>query len=125
MVVSIGMERNILIKERAIVPFFMLIFGGEKMINWKVRIKNKAFWIALIPAVIILIQLVASLFGFEIDLSDISGKLVAIVDAVFVILAILGIVVDPTTKGFGDTKLVQGYEEPRDEEVTKVEELNG
>jgi phi LC3 family holin len=73
--------------------------------------------------VIVLIQLVASLFGFEIDLSDISGKLVAIVDAVFVILAILGIVVDPTTKGFGDTKLVQGYTEPRDEGVTRVEEV--
>ena len=82
-------------------------------INWKVRIKNKAFWVAIIPAVIVLVQLVASLFGFELDLSELSGKLLAIVDAVFVILAILGIIVDPTTKGLRDTIQAQGYEEPR------------
>ena len=27
------------------------------MINWIVRLKNKNFWIALIPAVIVLVQL--------------------------------------------------------------------
>lgn len=90
-------------------------------INWKVRIKSKTFWIAIIPAVIVLIQLVASLFGFEIDLSEISGKLVAIVDAIFVILALLGIVVDHTTAGIGDTKQALSYEEPRsDSDVQPV-----
>ncbi len=83
------------------------------MINWKVRIKNKTFWITLIPALIVLVQLVASLFGFEIDLSEISGKLVAIIDALFVILAILGIVNDPTTAGIPDSIQAKGYEEPK------------
>ena len=83
------------------------------MINWKVRIKNKTFWITLIPALIVLIQLVASLFGFEIDLSEISGKLVAIIDALFVILGILGIVNDPTTAGLPDSIQAKGYEEPK------------
>lgn len=99
-------------------------------INWKVRIKNKAFWVAIIPAVIVLIQLVASLFGFEIDLSEISGKLVAIVDATFVILAILGIVIDPTTAGLQDSIQAQGYDEPKtiEQQVEEIklatEELN-
>lgn len=83
------------------------------MINWKVRLKNKAFWIALIPAVILLIQLVAALFGFQIDLSDISGKLLAIVDAVFGILVIIGIVQDPTTKGIKDSDRAMNYTEPK------------
>lgn len=83
------------------------------MINWKVRMKNKAFWIALIPAVILLIQLVAALFGFQIDLSDISGKLLAIVDAVFGILVIIGIVQDPTTKGLKDSDRAMNYTEPK------------
>lgn len=82
-------------------------------INWKVRIKSKTFWITLIPAVIVLIQLIASLFGFDIDLSEISGKLVAIVDAIFVILAILGIVVDHTTEGIPDSIQAKGYEKPK------------
>lgn len=82
------------------------------MINWKVRAKNKAFWIALIPAIILVIQLIAGLFGWDIDLTLISGKLVAIVDAVFVVLTILGIVQDPTTKGIGDSERALTYEEP-------------
>lgn len=82
------------------------------MINWKVRVKNKAFWVALIPAVILVVQLVAGLFGWSIDLTDISGKLVAIVDAIFVVLTILGIVQDPTTKGIKDSDKALTYEEP-------------
>ena len=82
------------------------------MINWKVRVKNKAFWVALIPAVILVIQLVAGLFGWSIDLTDISGKLVAIVDAVFAVLTILGIVQDPTTKGIKDSERALTYKEP-------------
>lgn len=30
-----------------------------KKINWLVRIKNKAFWVAFIPAVLLLIQVIA------------------------------------------------------------------
>lgn len=86
------------------------------MINWKVRIKNKNFWITLIPAVLLLIQLVAALFGFQLDLTELSGKLLAIVDAVFVILAILGIVTDHTTEGIGDSKQALTYETPKKKE---------
>lgn len=82
------------------------------MINWKVRVKNKAFWVTLIPAVMLVIQYVASLFGWSIDLTDISGKLVAIADAVFVVLTILGIVQDPTTKGVLDSERALTYKEP-------------
>ena len=38
-----------------------------KEINWKVRIKNKEFWITLIPAVLLLIQVVAAVWGYELD----------------------------------------------------------
>lgn len=82
------------------------------MINWKVRIKNKNFWLALIPAVIVLVQLIAALFGYTLDLGDIGNKLIAIVDAVFVLLAILGIVTDPTTDGFGDSTRAMTYKTP-------------
>lgn len=85
-------------------------------INWKVRIKNKVFWLSLIPAVIVLIQAIASVCGFTLDLSDIGGKLLAVVEAVFVVLGIIGIVADPTTEGIGDSKLAMTYEKPKEKE---------
>ena len=83
------------------------------MINWKVRIKNKNFWLAIIPAIILLIQVIAAVFDIRLDLGAMSDKLTAVVNAVFVVLAILGIVTDPTTEGVGDSKLALTYEEPK------------
>lgn len=83
------------------------------MINWKVRIKNKNFWLAIIPAIILLIQVIAAVFDIKLDLGAMSDKLIAVVNAVFVVLAILGIVTDPTTEGVGDSKLALTYEEPK------------
>ena len=85
-------------------------------INWKVRIKNKNFWLAIIPAVLILIQAVAALFGFTIDLGEVGNQLIAIVNAAFVVLAILGIVTDPTTAGLGDSTQAMAYSEPKKKE---------
>ena len=82
------------------------------MINWMVRIKNKQFWMSLIPALALVVQAVAAVFGWELDFSSLIGKLLAVVDAVFALLVILGIVVDPTTVGVGDSKRALGYEEP-------------
>lgn len=87
------------------------------MINWKVRLKNKTFWLALIPAIIVLIMTIANVFGFELDLAELQGRLIAVVEAVFVLLGILGIVVDHTTKGFGDSENALGYEEPKDDSI--------
>ena len=83
-------------------------------INWKVRIANKSFWIMIIPALILLIQAVASIFGFELDLSVMGGKLLAVVEAVFVVLAILGIVNDPTTATLSDSAQAMTYEKPKE-----------
>ena len=81
-------------------------------INWIVRIKNKAFWLAIIPAVLLLIQAVAAVAGFQLDFGDISEKLIAVVNAVFVVLSILGIVTDPTTDGIGDSTRALTYTTP-------------
>jgi phi LC3 family holin len=83
------------------------------MINWKVRLKNKSFWIALIPALLLLIQAVAYVFGFTLDLSELGDKILAVVNALFAVLSILGIVTDPTTNGVADSKLAMTYDEPK------------
>lgn len=84
------------------------------MINWTVRLKNKQFWLSLIPAVLLLIQVVAAVFGFELDLGDLGNKLLDVVNAVFAVLAILGIVTDPTTAGVGDSQQALGYIKPKE-----------
>lgn len=84
------------------------------MINWKVRIKNKNFWLAVIPAMLLLIQAIVSVFGVTVDFTDITGKLVAVVNAAFVVLSILGIVMDPTTEGIGDSKQALTYDKPKE-----------
>ena len=37
------------------------------MLNWTVRFKNKTFWLSFIPAVLLLIQVVAAVFGYTLD----------------------------------------------------------
>ena len=82
-------------------------------INWIVRIKNKNFWLTIIPALLLLVQVVAALFGFTLDLGDLGNKLIDVVNALFVVLAILGVVTDPTTAGIGDSPQAMTYEEPK------------
>lgn len=84
-------------------------------INWIVRIKNKNFWISLIPAVLLLVQVVAAVFGFTLELGELGDKLLAVVNALFAVLTILGIVTDPTTAGVGDSKLAMTYTKPKED----------
>lgn len=85
------------------------------MINWIVRIKNKSFWLAIIPAVLLLVQTVAALFGITLDLGEIGDKLLAVVNAVFALLVILGVVNDPTTAGIADSKQARTYISPKED----------
>ena len=82
-------------------------------INWKVRIKNKVFWLALIPAVLLLVQVVAAVFGIDLNLDALGDKLIDVVNALFAVLTILGIVEDPTTAGVSDSKQAMEYDKPK------------
>ena len=82
-------------------------------INWKVRIANKDFWMAMIPAVLLLIQAIGAPLGLVLDFGELGNQLLAIVNAVFAVLTILGIVNDPTTNGMGDSNLAMTYEKPK------------
>ena len=82
-------------------------------INWIVRIKNKVFWVALIPAVLLLAQQISALFGVNLEISGLSDQLIDIVNTVFVVLTVLGIVADPTTDGMTDSEQAMTYTEPK------------
>lgn len=70
--------------------------------NWQTRIKNKTFWMAMVPAILLLAQVVAVPFGYKFDIDLINKQLLDIVNAAFGVLTIVGIVADPTTAGITD-----------------------
>lgn len=81
-------------------------------INWTVRMKNKVFWLAFIPAALMLVKAVANVFGFNINLIDIESNLIEVIEALFLVLSIVGVVADPTTKGVGDSERALTYDTP-------------
>ena len=84
-------------------------------INWKVRFANKAFWVAFIPAMLLLAQVIAAVFGYTLDLGDLGNKLIAVINALFAVLVLLGVVTDPTTAGVSDSTQALTYEKPKDD----------
>ena len=84
-------------------------------INWKIRIKNKMFWLSVVPAVLLLVQAIAAPFGYKFDFGVLNQQLAEIINAAFVVLAILGVVVDPTTHGVNDSTNALNYDQPKKE----------
>lgn len=83
------------------------------MINWKVRFKNKRFVIAFIAGLLLLVKQVSVLFGYNLNTELFSTNINNVVDAVFLLLGLLGIVNDPTTQGFSDSEQAMTYKEPK------------
>lgn len=76
------------------------------MINFKLRLQNKTTLLALISAVFLMLQQ----FGLRIPSNIQEG-----VNTLVVILVILGIVTDPTTKGVADSEQALNYHQPRND----------
>lgn len=93
-------------------------------VNWLVRLKNKTFWLSFIPALLLLVQVIASVFGYSLDLGELGNKLLAVVNAVFALLSVLGIVTDPTTSGVSDSERAMGYTEPKTDADTDTESVD-
>lgn len=85
------------------------------MINWKVRFKNKRFVLAFIAALLLLIKQVAMLLGYNLNTEVFNTNINGVVDTVFLMLGLLGIVNDPTTQGFSDSEQAMKYKEPKED----------
>lgn len=80
-----------------------------KNINWKVRMKSKVFWVSIIPLMLVLVQQVLGWFGVTIPTDTINREALDMVNSVFLLFGVLGVVNDPTTPGVSDSdsELVQ------------------
>ena len=81
-------------------------------VNWKVRFSNPNFWLTFFPALFLLIQVCAAPFGYEWDFVVLNRQVADIVNAVFGLLSLLGVVTDPTTAGVNDSARAMTYTEP-------------
>lgn len=81
-------------------------------INWEVRVKNKTFWLTFIPAVLLMIQTIMAPFGYKWDFVVLNQQLAAIVNSVFGVLSLLGVVIDATTPGASDSARALTYDKP-------------
>ena len=82
------------------------------MINWKIRVQKLSFWLAIVPALLLVVQSVAAVFGYQLDFTALNERLAAVINAVFGVLILLGIVADPTTPGLSDSERAQNYIAP-------------
>lgn len=85
------------------------------MINWKVRVLNKTFWLTLVPALALLLQTFLAVFGVKLELGETIDKLLVFINALFAVLMIVGIVNDPTTSGISDSTRAMTYEQPNNQ----------
>ena len=81
-------------------------------INWKVRIKNKSFWLALVPALALLAQAFANIFNFKLEFGETVDKILVFINVLFAFLVLVGVVNDPTTAGLSDSSRALEYHEP-------------
>lgn len=79
-------------------------------INWKLRLQNKATLTALVMALVALVYQVLGVCGVVPRVSQ--DQVTTIISMVINILCLLGIVVDPTTDGIGDSARAMTYTKP-------------
>ena len=85
------------------------------MINWKVRVLNKTFWLTLVPALALLLQAFLAVFNVRLELGETIDKLLVFINALFAVLMIVGVVNDPTTSGVSDSTRAMTYERPNNQ----------
>lgn len=84
-------------------------------INWKVRLKNKNFWLALVPALALLAQAFANIFNFKLEFGETVDKILVFINVLFAFLVLIGVVNDPTTAGLTDSTRALEYHEPSED----------
>lgn len=87
-------------------------------INWKLRLQNKATLTALVMALVALVYQVLGVCDVVPRVSQ--DQVTTIISMVINVLCLLGIVVDPTTAGVGDSTQALSYDTPRAEQIDRI-----
>lgn len=81
--------------------------------NWKLRLQNKTTLVALIAAAVSLVYQILGICGVVPRVSE--DTIMTVAGTLINALCLLGIVVDPTTKGITDSERAMNYDKPADD----------
>lgn len=92
--------------------------GGGTLINWKVRFQNKSWITGFISQILIVLEMVLTGLNAigvtHIHLTAaVQSYILTLANALLILLSMLGIIQDPTTKGYADSEQALTYEKPK------------
>ena len=83
-------------------------------LNWKVRFKNKVWLGSFCSLIIGFVYSMLALFDIFPEVTQ--SLVLQLLNQVLTFLGLIGVIVDPTTAGIGDSERALGYEEPWDDD---------
>ena len=86
-------------------------------LNWKVRLHNRIWLGSFLSLIVGFIYSMLSLFDVFPEVTE--NTVVRLINQVLTFLGLIGVIVDPTTAGIGDSDRAMGYETPWDDDVEK------
>ena len=89
-------------------------------VNWKVRFRNKLWLSSFISAILAIVYTILDVLGIFPELSE--AHLSRLVEAVLLLLSLLGVIIDPTTVGVSDSNRACGYVEPWNDNAESIED---
>jgi phi LC3 family holin len=86
-----------------------------KKINWKVRFKNKIWLGSFLSLIVGFVYSMLALFDVFPEVTE--SLVLQLMNQVLTFLGLIGVIVDPTTAGIGDSERAMSYQEPWDDNV--------
>ena len=84
-------------------------------INWRVRLKNKIWLGSFLSLIVGFIYSMLALFDIFPEVTE--NLVLQLVNQVLTFLGLIGVIVDPTTAGIGDSERAMGYSQPWDDNI--------
>ena len=96
--------------------------GGKNTMkmNWKVRFKNPTWLTMFISLIIGFVFNILKMFDVVPKITE--NQIMEVVSQILTFLGLIGVLVDPTTAGIGDSQRALGYTEPWQDETIPNEE---
>ena len=82
-------------------------------LNWKVRFKNKVWLGSFLSLIVGFVYSMLALFDVFPEVTQ--SMVLQLMNQALTFLGLIGVIVDPTTAGIGDSERAMGYEEPWDD----------
>ena len=84
-------------------------------LNWKVRFKNKVWLGSFLSLIVGFVYSMLALFDVFPEVTQ--SLVLQLVNQVLTFLGLIGVIVDPTTAGLGDSERAMSYSEPWDDRI--------